>query len=202
MYLSRKSFAFDSDAPSIGMTEKRKVFEMALSTADATFQNLDSLAISLTDVSHYFDSDPTNLVENLWKDGKKPSSYITDTTTANAQIRDSKWILELGYSLFSLEAGCSLLPQSSSFESCCVVARRPSNFVVDFSLEFHRRLLSNLVIYSSLEFRRLLPRISFYFLSALRKSLPFLGEIDGFLLDLLDFGNYRYNFCMMFPFVD
>lgn len=85
MYLSRKSFAFDSDAPGAGMTEKRKVFEMALSTAEATFQNLDSSEISLTDVSHYFDSDPTNLVQNLRKDGKKPSAYIADTTTANAQ---------------------------------------------------------------------------------------------------------------------
>ncbi|MCL7043489.1 hypothetical protein MKW94_020862 [Papaver nudicaule] len=87
MYLSRKSFAFDSDAPGVGMSEKRKVFEMALSTADATFQNLDSSEISLTDVSHYFDSDPTNLVQNLRKDGKKPASYIADTTTANAQVR-------------------------------------------------------------------------------------------------------------------
>uniref|UniRef100_A0A7N2M1W3 magnesium chelatase n=1 Tax=Quercus lobata TaxID=97700 RepID=A0A7N2M1W3_QUELO len=87
MYLSRKSFAFDSDAPGVGMTEKRKVFEMALSTADATFQNLDSSEISLTDVSHYFDSDPTNLVQNLRKDGKKPSAYVADTTTANAQVR-------------------------------------------------------------------------------------------------------------------
>ncbi|KAK5803865.1 hypothetical protein PVK06_031514 [Gossypium arboreum] len=87
MYLSRKSFAFDCDAPGAGMTEKRKVFEMALSTADATFQNLDSSEISLTDVSHYFDSDPTNLVQNLRKDGKKPSAYIADTTTANAQVR-------------------------------------------------------------------------------------------------------------------
>lgn len=86
MYLSRKSFAFDCDAPGAGMTEKRKVFEMALTTADATFQNLDSSEISLTDVSHYFDSDPTNLVQSLRNDGKKPSAYIADTTTANAQV--------------------------------------------------------------------------------------------------------------------
>ncbi|CAA7405907.1 unnamed protein product [Spirodela intermedia] len=87
MYLSRKSFAFDCDAPGVGMTEKRRVFEMALATADATFQNLDSSEISLTDVSHYFDSDPTKLVQSLRKDGRKPGSYIADTTTANAQVR-------------------------------------------------------------------------------------------------------------------
>nr|UKI61040.1 magnesium-chelatase subunit ChlH [Cymbidium hybrid cultivar] len=87
MYLTRKSFAFDSDAPGAGMIENRKVFEMALRTADATFQNLDSSEISLTDVSHYFDSDPTNLVQSLRRDGKKPSAYVADTTTANAQVR-------------------------------------------------------------------------------------------------------------------
>ena len=88
MYLCRKSFAFDGDAHGASMTEKRKVFEMALSTAEATFQNLDSSEISLTDVSHYFDSDPTNLVQNLRKDGKKPNAYVADTTTANAQVRN------------------------------------------------------------------------------------------------------------------
>ncbi|CAM6085668.1 unnamed protein product [Calypogeia fissa] len=87
MYLSRKSFAFDSDAPGAGMRENRKIFETALATAEATFQNLDSSEISLTDVSHYFDSDPTKLVQNLRADGKKPNAYIADTTTANAQVR-------------------------------------------------------------------------------------------------------------------
>ena len=86
MYLSRKSFAFNSDAPGAGMEEKSQIFEMSLATADATFQNLDSSEISLTDVSHYFDSDPTKLVASLRPDKKAPSSYIADTTTANAQV--------------------------------------------------------------------------------------------------------------------
>lgn len=50
-------------------------------------QNLDSSEISLTDVSHYFDSDPTKLVAGLRDDGKMPSAFIADTTTANAQVR-------------------------------------------------------------------------------------------------------------------
>ncbi|MDZ8136812.1 MAG: magnesium chelatase subunit H [Nostoc sp. DedQUE04] len=86
MYLNRKSFSFNSDNPGI-MDESRQIFESTLKTADATFQNLDSSEISLTDVSHYFDSDPTKLVESLRGDGKKPASYIADTTTANAQVR-------------------------------------------------------------------------------------------------------------------
>ncbi|MDZ8184034.1 MAG: magnesium chelatase subunit H [Nostoc sp. ChiSLP02] len=86
MYLNRKSFAFNSDNPGI-MDESRQIFESTLKTADATFQNLDSSEISLTDVSHYFDSDPTKLVASLRGDGKTPASYIADTTTANAQVR-------------------------------------------------------------------------------------------------------------------
>lgn len=86
MYLKRKSFAFNSDNPGV-MSESRDVFESTLKTVDVTFQNLDSSEISLTDVSHYFDSDPTKLVQGLRKDGKKPASFVADTTTANAQVR-------------------------------------------------------------------------------------------------------------------
>ena len=87
MYLKRKSFAFNSDRPGAGGEEGRDIFERALKTVDVTFQNLDSSEISLTDVSHYFDSDPTKLVQGLRSDGRAPSSYIADTTTANAQVR-------------------------------------------------------------------------------------------------------------------
>jgi hypothetical protein len=52
--------------------------EVLLPTGDlpVPLQNLDSSEISLTDVSHYFDSDPTKLVSGLRGDGKMPSSYI------------------------------------------------------------------------------------------------------------------------------
>jgi magnesium chelatase subunit H len=86
MYLARKSFAFSSDNPGM-MEQSRDLFEASLKTAEVTFQNLDSSEISLTDVSHYYDSDPTKIVGRLRGDGKLPSSYMADTTTANAQIR-------------------------------------------------------------------------------------------------------------------
>ncbi|NEP19147.1 MAG: magnesium chelatase subunit H, partial [Leptolyngbya sp. SIO4C1] len=86
MYLKRKSFAFNSDNPGM-MDQSRDLFEASLKTAEVTFQNLDSSEISLTDVSHYFDSDPTKVVSNLRGDGKKPASFVADTTTANAQVR-------------------------------------------------------------------------------------------------------------------
>merc|ERR1719266_334194 len=87
MYLSRKSFAFDSDTPGAGMAESKEIFKSSLKRVDVTFQNLDSSEISLTDVSHYFDSDPTKVVAGLRTDGKKPTSFVADTTTANAQVR-------------------------------------------------------------------------------------------------------------------
>jgi len=86
MYLNRKTFAFNADNPG-EMNQNRDVFESVMKTADVTFQNLDSAEISLTDVSHYFDSDPTKLIAGLREDGKTPTSYIADTTTANAQVR-------------------------------------------------------------------------------------------------------------------
>ena len=85
-FISRKGFAFNADRP--GMMEAAgAVFKSSLAKVDCTFQNLDSSEISLTDVSHYFDSDPTKVVAGLRTDGKKPLSMIADTTTANAQVR-------------------------------------------------------------------------------------------------------------------
>eukprot|EP00177_Eucheuma_denticulatum_P000624 GFKZ01001120.1.p1 GENE.GFKZ01001120.1~~GFKZ01001120.1.p1 ORF type:complete len:1464 (+),score=227.16 GFKZ01001120.1:509-4393(+) len=86
MYLSRKGFAFNADRPG-EMKVSQQIFEKSLSTVEVTFQNLDSGEISLTDVSHYLDSDPTKVVQRLRRDGKKPKAFIADTTTANAQVR-------------------------------------------------------------------------------------------------------------------
>jgi len=85
-FVSRKGFALSSDNPG-ELAEASDLFKSALTKVDLTFQNLDSSEISLTDVSHYFDSDPTKVVGSLRKDGKKPTSFIADTTTANAQVR-------------------------------------------------------------------------------------------------------------------
>merc|ERR1719253_791690 len=87
-FVTRKGFALSPDAPG-ELTESTELFKSSLSKVDLTFQNLDSSEISLTDVSHYFDSDPTKVVEGLRQDidGKKPTALIADTTTANAQVR-------------------------------------------------------------------------------------------------------------------
>lgn len=85
-FLNRKGFAFNADKPG-EMDLNTDMFKASLKTVDLTFQNLDSSEISLTDVSHYFDSDPTKVVGTLRDDQKKPTSFIADTTTANSQVR-------------------------------------------------------------------------------------------------------------------
>jgi len=85
-FLSRKGFAFNADKPGV-LDQAADVFKSSLKKVDVTFQNLDSSEISLSDVSHYFDSDPTKVVAGLRTDGKKPNAFVADTTTANAQVR-------------------------------------------------------------------------------------------------------------------
>jgi magnesium chelatase subunit H len=85
-FLTRKGFAFNADKPGM-MEQQAELFKSALRTVDVTFQNLDSSEISITDVSHYYDSDPTKVVQSLRDDKKKPMSLMADTTTANAQVR-------------------------------------------------------------------------------------------------------------------
>ena len=85
-FINRKGYAFNADKPG-QMDLQTDLFKASLKTVDLTFQNLDSSEISLTDVSHYFDSDPTKVVSSLRDDKKKPKSFIADTTTANAQVR-------------------------------------------------------------------------------------------------------------------
>jgi magnesium chelatase subunit H len=85
-FLTRKGFAFNADKPGM-MEQQAELFKSSLKRVDVTFQNLDSSEISITDVSHYYDSDPTKVVQGLRDDKKKPMSLMADTTTANAQVR-------------------------------------------------------------------------------------------------------------------
>ena len=53
MYLTRKSFAFNSDKPGVGMNESRDLFESSLSKVDLTFQvRLDSFFSLSLSLSH------------------------------------------------------------------------------------------------------------------------------------------------------
>ncbi|KAK4534048.1 hypothetical protein CDCA_CDCA01G0073 [Cyanidium caldarium] len=85
-YLSRKSFAYDSDRPG-AMIPARERFERALRSVEVSMQNLDSSEISLTDVSNYADGANEKWVAALRGDGRQPRSYVADSTTANIAVR-------------------------------------------------------------------------------------------------------------------
>lgn len=93
-FINRKGYAFNADKPG-QLDLQTDLFKSSLKKVDLTFQNLDSSEISLTDVSHYFDSDPTKVVSTLRDDKRKPKSFIADTTTANAQVRSLSETLRL-----------------------------------------------------------------------------------------------------------
>lgn len=126
MYLSRKGFAFNADRPG-EMKVSQKIFEKTLSTVDVTFQNLDSGEISLTDVSHYLDSDPTKVVEKLRKDGKKPKAFIADTTTANAQVRSLSATIRLDSRTKLLNPKWIEGNMASGYEGAREIAKRLRN---------------------------------------------------------------------------
>ena len=76
-------------------------------------QNLDSSEISLTDVSHYFDSDPTKLVSGLRGDGKMPSSYIAGAPPG-LLLTASLHMPVSAQTLHAVCACCDLVPQECS----------------------------------------------------------------------------------------
>lgn len=63
------SFITHPPSPQHTHTPQTEVFRSALKRVDVTFQNLDSSEISLTDVSHYYDSDPTKVWAVGWMGG-------------------------------------------------------------------------------------------------------------------------------------
>ena len=67
--------------------QQAELFKSVLKTVDVIFHNLDSIEISITDVSHYYDSDPTKVVAGRRDDKKKPMIMMADTTPNKLQVR-------------------------------------------------------------------------------------------------------------------
>lgn len=84
IFLRRKTFAYGKGFNS---RESRDIFEELASGIDATFQNLDSSEVGITDVDHYFEylGGLTNVVER--RRGRRPLPLVADTTTARAKVR-------------------------------------------------------------------------------------------------------------------
>jgi len=85
-FLARKCYAFNSDKP--GMMEyKSEMFKAALRNSDITIQNLDLNGIlSITDVPHYYDSDPTKVIAALRFDGKVPLCLLSKSSSEGTDV--------------------------------------------------------------------------------------------------------------------
>ena len=84
--LTRKGFAFNTYKPDT-IEQEAELFKSVLKTVEVIFHNLNSSEISITDVSHYYESDPTKVVAGRRDDKKKPMIMMADTTPNDIQVR-------------------------------------------------------------------------------------------------------------------
>ena len=89
LFVTRKCFAYgrDSKGQSIEGLEARLAMERALSRVEATYQNIDTFEIGLTDVDHYFEylGGISKAVEQRAK--VRPSIYLSDSLSRDSKIR-------------------------------------------------------------------------------------------------------------------
>jgi len=89
LFVTRKCFAYtrDSKGQSIEGREARDLMDRALSRVEATYQNIDSFEVGITDVDHYFEylGGISRAVETRAK--ARPSIYLSDSLSAETRIR-------------------------------------------------------------------------------------------------------------------
>jgi len=89
LFVTRKCFAYgrDSKGDAIEGREARVAMDRALSRVEATYQNIDTFEIGLTDVDHYFEylGGVSKAVEKRAK--ARPAIYLSDTLSREVKIR-------------------------------------------------------------------------------------------------------------------
>jgi magnesium chelatase subunit H len=89
LFVTRKCFAYgrDSKGRAIEGREARVAMDRALSRVEATYQNIDTFEIGLTDVDHYFEylGGVSKAVEKRAK--ARPTIYLSDTLSREVKIR-------------------------------------------------------------------------------------------------------------------
>ena len=89
LFVTRKCFAYgrDSLGRSIEGVEARQAMDKALSRVEATYQNIDTFEIGLTDVDHYFEylGGISKAVEKRAK--ARPAIFLSDSLSAELRIR-------------------------------------------------------------------------------------------------------------------
>ena len=89
LFVTRKCFAYgrDSSGRSIEGVEARAAMDTALARVEATYQNIDTFEIGLTDVDHYFEylGGISKAVEKRAK--SRPAIFLSDGLSADVKIR-------------------------------------------------------------------------------------------------------------------
>src|SRR5689334_5504198 len=89
LFVTRKCFAYgrDSKGGAIEGREARVAMDRALARVEATYQNIDTFEIGLTDVDHYFEylGGVSKAVEKRAK--SRPAIYLSDTLSPDVKIR-------------------------------------------------------------------------------------------------------------------
>ena len=89
LFVTRKCFAYgrDSKGHSIEGREARVAMDRALSRVEATYQNIDTFEIGLTDVDHYFEylGGVSKAVEK--RAHARPAIYLSDSLSREVKIR-------------------------------------------------------------------------------------------------------------------
>ena len=89
LFVTRKSFAYtrDSQGRTVEGREAKELMDDALSRVEATYQNIDSFEVGITDVDHYFEylGGISKAVETRAQ--AKPAIYLSDSLSPQTKIR-------------------------------------------------------------------------------------------------------------------
>src|SRR6266536_5257393 len=89
LFVTRKCFAYtrDSKGRTVEGREAPKLMDAALSRVEATYQNIDSFEVGITDVDHYFEylGGISKAVEMRAK--SRPAIYLSDSLSPQTKIR-------------------------------------------------------------------------------------------------------------------
>jgi len=97
LFVTRKCFAYgrDSEGRALEGREARAAFNGALARVEATYQNIDSFEIGITDVDHYFEylGGVSKAVEK--QSEMRPAIYLSDTLSREAKVRSVEETIRL-----------------------------------------------------------------------------------------------------------
>ncbi len=97
LFVTRKCFAYtrDSKGQTIEGREARELMDQALSRVEATYQNIDSFEVGITDVDHYFEylGGISKAVEKRAQ--ARPAIYLSDSLSPQTRIRSLEETIRL-----------------------------------------------------------------------------------------------------------